>query len=303
MTRMVQWLMSRVAVIYIIIFLFCITCLDFKMIEMRVKVRHLNDAIPNFSDMIVFSRDPSARKDMDWGPYKNYFKLILSYLPDDMITRQLLGYVEYHTGQEQEAIQLFKSSTMINGHDLFWSNYNLGVLYYQKGMWAQASVYLLKAIESNLKLMAYFMQDSLIYKQIFISPYFKYSVMDELKNAQAQAFILLLSSLDNMKQYDKMVMIADLGLENQDPSYKDAFYFDAGLAYFEMGQYKNAFVLFQKSLAIEKNNPDVYYYIATIYQKAGQLEQAREFLQVSYALHQKNDPRFPYEAQVNLRFF
>ena len=66
---------------------------------------------------------------------------------------------------------------------------------------------------------------------------------------------------------------------------------------------EKAFLLFQKSLTIEKNNPDVYFYIANIYQKAGQFDQARALLQVSLALHQKNDPRFPYDSHVNLRFF
>ena len=69
------------------------------------------------------------------------------------------------------------------------------------------------------------------------------------------------------------------------------------------GQMGKAVLLFEKSLTIEKNNPDVYYYLADIYQNAGQLEQSKEFLQVSYALHQKNDPRFPYDKQTYLRFF
>jgi hypothetical protein len=64
-----------------------------------------------------------------------------------------------------------------------------------------------------------------------------------------------------------------------------------------------AFLFFQESLTIEKNDPDVYYYMANICQRAGQQQQARDFLQISYLLHRKNDPRFPYEAKVNLRFF
>ena len=42
--------------------LFCLTCVDLKMLEMRIKVRHLNDAIPDFSDMIIFSKEQNARK-------------------------------------------------------------------------------------------------------------------------------------------------------------------------------------------------------------------------------------------------
>jgi len=303
MFRLSQWLISRVAVIYAIIFIFCLTCVDLKTLAMRVKTRHLNDAIPNFSDMIIFSKDQNARKDLDWRPYKNYFELILRYIPDDFITKQLLGFVDYYTGQEPQAIALFKSSSVMNGRLLFWSNYDLGVLYYKKSMWPQAAEYLLKAIRSNTQLTVFLMRDSLIYRQIAASPFFRYSLSDEIMDAQSKAYVLLLSSLCYMKQYDKVILISNLAIENPSLSYKDAFYFYAGLGFFETDQMEKAFLLFQKSLTIEKNNPEVYYYIANIYEKAGQLEQAREFLQISYGLHQKNDPRFPYESNTNLRFF
>ena len=77
--------------IYVILFIFCLTCVDFKTLDMRIKIRHLNDAIPDFSDMIIFSKDQNAKKDIDWKPYKNYFELILSYMPDDLITNNCSG--------------------------------------------------------------------------------------------------------------------------------------------------------------------------------------------------------------------
>src|SRR5580692_11591668 len=110
-----RWLISRVAVIYVIVFLFCFTCMDLKMLEMRIKVRHLNDAIPDFSDMIIFSKDQNAKKDLNWKPYKDYFELILRYVPGDSTIQQLLGFVDYYSGQEQKAITLFKNSTTMNG--------------------------------------------------------------------------------------------------------------------------------------------------------------------------------------------
>ena len=185
------------------------------MLDMRIKTRHLNDAIPDFSGMIIFSKEPNAKKDLDWKPYKDYFELILRYLPDDVITKQLLGFVDYNCGQEQKAIGLFKSSTAINGQLLFWSNYNLGVIYYKKGMWSQAAEYLFKAISSNPKLTLILMQNSTVYKQILANSYFKYTLSDEIDDAQSQAYILLLSSLNYLRQYNKMILLANLGIANQ----------------------------------------------------------------------------------------
>lgn len=298
-----SWASSRVAVIYVIVLIFCFTCVDFKALNMRIKIRHLNDAIPDFSDMILYSRNQSNKKELDWKPYEKYFQLIMRYMPDDVLTQQLLGMVEYSRGNEQEAIKLFKDSSLINGQVLFWPNYNLGILYYKKKMWPQAAEYFLKAAASNPKLSIILMMDSMVYRQIFTSPYFRYSLNNEILDAQSHAYILLLSSLYHLKQYDKMLVIANAALSNPDLSYKDAFYYHMGLAFAGMGQWEKAFLLFQRSLSIEKNNPDVYFYMANIFQNTGQLQQAKSFLQASYILYQKNDPRFPYESQVNLRFF
>ena len=298
-----KWLMSRVWIIYLIILVFCFTCMDLKTIEMRIKVRHLNDAIPDFSDMILFSKGQKLKHNIDWNPYRRYFGIILRYMPDDALTRQLLAFVDYHTGREREAVGLYKSSALINGQALFWSNYNLGVIYYKRGMWPQAGEYLLKAIESNPQLTILLMKNSIIYRQISVSPYFKYSLGEDISEAQGQAYLLLLSSLYQMGQYDKVFVVFKLAIANPNLTYQDAYYYYGGLALVGMGQINNAFLLFQKSLAIEKNNPEIYYYISNIYQKAGQLEQARSFLQASYALHQKKDPRFPYEEKVTLHFF
>ena len=149
----------------------------------------------------------------------------------------------------------------MKGKFLFWSNYNLGVIYYRKGMWPEAAKYLLNAISSNTKLSLALMQDAIIYRQIVASPFFKYSINDGINDAQSRSYILLLSCLHHMKEYDKMIGVANLGIENQKISYKDAFYYYEGLAFYEKGELKNAFLLFQKSLSMEKDNPDAYYYI------------------------------------------
>jgi len=301
--RTFYWLISRFAVIYIILLFFCLTCVDLKTFDNRVKARRLNQAVPKFADMVNFSLGKIAKERVDWVPFKHYFELVLRYLPDDMVAKQLLGYVDLQMGQEEQSIALFKNSTDAKGHLLFWSNYNLGVIYYKKGMWPQAAQYLFNAISSSSQLTLFLMQNSIMYKQIFASTDITYILEDRINSAKSNAYILLLSSLHNLRQYDKMIAVSKLGIEDQDLSYKDDFYYNAGLAFYETGEVQRSFMLFQKSLAMEKNNPDVYFYIANIYQRAGQTQQAQDFFRISYALHQKNDPRFPYEAHVNLRFF
>lgn len=303
MQRMISWAFSRVAVIYLIIGIFCFTCIDLKMLRMKTDLRHLNDAIPDFSDMILFSKGLNQRTQVDWSVYGDYFNLVFSYMPNDMVIMQLLGYVDYFSGEERKAIDLFKSSTILKGKFLFWSNYNLGVIYCKKGMFLEGQKYLFNAVSSNPKVTFLLIQNSLVYKQIFRSPFFKYNLADELKEAKTCAYILLLTSLRHNRQYGKMIMVANYALQKETLGQRDAFYFYEGLAYYAMGQLKQAYVSFKNSLSIEKENPETYFYLANIYQKAGQMSEARNLYQASYALHQKNDPRFPYDAPAGLKFF
>ena len=298
---MLRWVFSRVVVIYFIIFVFALSCVDLKTFKMRIKVRRLNQAVPNFADMINFSEGKAEK--VYWAPYRRFFQLILSYIPSDIIARELLGYVDFYSAQENQAIDLFKSSTTINGQLLLWSNYNLGVLYYKKGMWPQAEGYLLKAISSNSQLDLLMMRNAIVYKQILVNSAFTYDLQDTINEAKGGAYILLLSSLYHEGAYDRMVQVADFGLKNQHLFPRVDFYYYAGLGYYEKGRLHEAFLFFQKSLEFNKDNPDVYFYIADICRSAGRPEQARDFLKVSYLLHQKNDPRFPYERGVSLRFF
>jgi len=301
--NMMKWTFSRFGVIYVIVFVFCLIFVDLKTLDMRIKVRHLNSAIPDFIPMINFSRNPDQNQGVDWAPYKNYFELILRFMPDDVVAQELLGFVDYYSGQQEKSVALFKSASSFHEQSLFLSNYNLGVITYKKGMYPQAVEHLLKAIESNPQLTLLIMQNSTIYRQIFASPAFGYSLENEMADAQSDAYILLLSSLHALGQYDKMWVIATHAMARGDLHKRGAFYYYAGLGLLGLNQTEKAFLFFQKSLSIEKNNPDVYFYIADIYQKTGQESQARNALAISYALHQKNDERFPYDQKVNLRFF
>lgn len=300
---LIRWVMGRMAWVYVLVLLFCLVCVDFKMLDMRIKMRHLNDAIPDFTSMVVFARNPEAAPAIDWKPYQRYFELILRYMPDDPIARQLLGYVEYYEGHQDKAVDLIQGASLVNGHDLLWADYNLGVIDFKKGMWPQAAESLLKCVLASPKLTEILMENSTVYRQILINPYINTpSLTQGTSQAQSEACVLLLSSLLKMKRYDQVLVISDMALQSRNLVNKDAYYYYAGLALYAMGQPQKAYLLFQRSLTIEKNNPDVYYYLASIYENMGQLAQAKAFLQASYALHEKHDPRFPYDARLKLRF-
>ena len=84
-----KWAFSRFGVVYAIVFVFCLSFVDLKTLDMRIKVRHLNSAIPDFAPMINFSRNPDQNQGVDWAPYKNYFELILRFMPDDVVAQAI----------------------------------------------------------------------------------------------------------------------------------------------------------------------------------------------------------------------
>ena len=300
--RPLQWLTSRIAVIYIVLFVLILTCVDIHTVEKRNKIRHLNGISPDFTQMNNFLTHQVPKPAMNWVPYKNYFELVLRYMPQDAIAQELLGYVYYYMGQENKAIALLKSASNFSDN-LFWPNYNLGVIYYKKGMYEQSFDYMSKAIAANPQGTVGYMYSSVMYRQIFFRYSSKLDVKEQLNDAFGLAYILMEASLQHLQRYDQMLMIAASAVSHKEFPYQDAHALYAGIACLELRQADKAVLLFERSLNLEKNNPLVYVYLAQIYKAIGKEQAGQELLKISQDIRMKNEGRFPYDQNIELRYF
>ena len=311
--HVMKFLLSRVGIIYVLLFIFLIFCVDLKKIDERVKIRRLNGMRPEFAQMIDFAKHYQPAQTVDWTPYKDYFERLLSYLPnnstaeklhieDYFIAKTLLGYIYFYTGQEKKAISYFGASEDFNRH-FFWSNYNLGVIYYKKGMYAKALKHLNQALETDPEMTIKFMNNSTLYRQIFSSNSFNFNLKDELREAFGSAYVLMAASLGHLQQYKEMLMVSVAAINKKEVPNQEDIYFYAALACLELKEIDKAAVFFNSSLSIKKDNPVIYLYLSRIYKVAGNDQKSQEALKISQEIHSKNSQWHPFDERVELRYF
>lgn len=296
------WVFSRVGIIYLIFILFLFTCVDLKKLDLRIKIRHVNAAMPNFSSLIAFAKH-KKNTTVDWKKYKNYFEMILQNNFDDVMTKNMLGYTYYFMGNEEKAQRMFEDSFFTGYQNCFWASYNLGVLNYKKGLYQQASNYLKKTININLVGSVEVMKSSIVYHQIFASPEFTYNIDEEILDALSSAYILMAATMINLGQFEQAVKVCSLAMQNSQIRRKEAFFYYAGVAFFKLGVFDKAILFFQKHLEIEKNNPLVYSYMSQIYESVGRKEDSVKLFKIFQVLNNSNQKMAPYDQEIELRFF
>ncbi len=300
--RVLKWLVSRVGIIYVLLTVFILFCVDLKTVDERNKARQLNGMRPDFKEMIVFSKSLNHLENINWKPYKDYFEKVLKYMPDYSVANELMGYVYFNMGQEQKAIASYNKVLTIS-KNYFWPNYNLGVIYYKKGFYQEAFTCLRRAVESNPEWTIKYVYDSMMYRQIFVSGAFKYNLKEELNSAYSSAYILMLSSLERLKRYDAMLYLSLFVISKKEFPNQDAFFFYAALATFEMKQLDKSLSFFEQSLILDKNNPMTYLYLSRIYKMAGKDQASENLSRIFESLSVKKSERFPYDQNIGVRFF
>lgn len=296
-----KWLLSRIGVIYLLLAVIICLGVDIKTVDKRTKIRNLNGARPDFTMMNDFLEKKIPPQQMNWVPYQKYFELVMTYMPNDPTAAGLLGYVYYHAGQENKAIALLRM-TADSGPDMFWSNYNLGVVCYKKGQFEIAINYLTRAIRSNPMVIRDYAYSSVIYRQILAGYRNNYNFKDSLMEAYSDAYLLIEASMGHLKQYDQMLSVAGSAMAMRELPYQDGHLFYAAVACLQLKQLEKALLLFERSMAVEKNNPTVYLYLSQIYKAVGKDDAAAELMKVYQTLDKKNDPRFPYDERISLRY-
>ncbi len=295
-----QWISNRAGILYIFMAIFIFTCVDVSKTIERVKARRLNDSRPNFSELLLFNEHKISKQYVSWRDLKNYFQLILSYIPNEPTAQLFLGYVYTQEGNLQKAAEYFQQS--LESPMFFWSHFNLGLLEYQQQHYSQAIENLLAASSFSTDMTIKFMEDSIIYRQIFFSQKFRPEFNQGIRNAKAQALLLIIAACEKIGNYPKMLEFSIAAMEQNLP-YMDAYYFYAGRACLELNQWDKAVAFFDKSLKLDKNNPMIYLYLSKIYKSQGADEQAQELQKIFLLLNAKNGEWAPYDKNIQPRFF
>src|SRR5262249_37186382 len=147
--------------------------------------------------------------------------------------------------------------------------------------------FLVNAVRLRTDVIPLEMMNSVLYRQIFASEEFNANVMQEIQKGISNGYILLLDTLCHLQKYKEALIVADTAINRKELPNQDAFYFYAGLALLGGEQNDKAFVLFNKSIEVNPDNPLAYFYLARMYEAVGRSKESAACQRKYDAIKQK----------------
>lgn len=215
----------------------------------------------------------------------------------------MMGFCEGLLGETNKATTAFKSSTDINPNN-FWPYYDIGILNYQKGNYAEAIKYFQIALTKEIKLNVLVLFSSKVYADVRLSDPrgAEYNFLEALKEGRLNAYIFLMESLAKRQQYEQLFEVALLGLKEK-AGHEDVFYYYAGRSAFYQQAYNKAIDLLQ--IAVQKNpqNTDALLYLAMCLRMAGKEDAAQKLFETAKEIYQQEGSFIEKALNSPIRFF
>ena len=159
----------------------------------------LNNTRPDFHHLLQIEKQfPEGLSSGELRDYFDYFHLVTDAMPDNSEGLLMLGYLDQITGKNVLAEGLLKESYRLNPQ-FFFTGYDLALVCFNRGDYAQSVDLLQKALAINPGLTMGTMMNSIIYRQIFSSMSDGNEIIPYLKQAYNDAYVLLMESAARQK--------------------------------------------------------------------------------------------------------
>lgn len=298
--NVLMFIVTRVALLLLAGYILAPHVVNFNLINERLKVKRLNDNRPSFAELVNLMQQGQPVSSRRWHDYESYFKLILTYMPDDHFTETFLGFTQLNLGKNKEAVGLLTKAAN-SAQVLFWPDYNLGVYYYRQGQWQQAIDHLQRAVNVPVNMPTKLMLESLVYRQIFASSVFKSSLAQRMKTAYEDAYVLMLAAFDQLNVSQAGFAVAMNAIKNAADE-KGAYYYYAGINALKLNQPDKALLLLNKASAIDQQEPWAYLWLSKIYQIIGNAQLANQMKQ-TYDEIMASSKLKGYDERISYRVF
>ena len=287
--------LQKIFVLYLLSFFLFNAIVDKNKIHLRI----LNNLLSTIDYLVEFSSGEEPFDRETFLGYVDYYKQILKYMPRRADALGLLGYCYYYLGEKSRAIDFFQEA-IDQEPGFFWFHYNLGLIYFQDGLYEKAQDSFKRALSCDPEKTLKFVYSSRILQ--YIGPtdkvdfpvnngYHKRSRQEiyqelgtGLEKAYQRARQLLILSFNETQNFSEMLQAAQIGLENHkgDPLF---FYFYAGLGAYQLKNYPVALGFFNH--CIEKDpRSQAFHYLGLTLLAMHQDQLARPILQ-SYENHKE----------------
>jgi tetratricopeptide (TPR) repeat protein len=277
--------------------------LDQSKVASKAKTLTLNRLLPkSFDYLLSFSQKKEPLNISKFEEYFLYYQKVVEYLPGRADAQGMLGFCGYYLGKTRQAQSALEKAIAINPQ-FSGFYYNLGVIYFKQGRYAQAVEALKKAAMLPPKAaLSYVLSSREIYAPFFIHEKDKVGFLKEqLRETSRQTYILLIQSYLHIKNFPQALVAAKdaIGLDFDEPA---TFYYDAGLALYGQGNYQGSLPFLKQSVELDTGLADGYYYLGQALKAQGEENLAAQMLRRGKKEHQLH-PRPKPEDEIELRIF
>lgn len=299
--QLFQWLLKRMGIFYLVLFLAVYMCVDVKSIWATARLRALNRIMPSFDRLAGFAiGDNVSLTRSEWQEYARYYKKVVDLYPErnDGTPNFFLGFCQAHLGKSKKAIKNFQLAAE-NNPVFFWISYDLGLEFYNRKDYAQAVDWLQRAISFKGALLKACILNSKIYFQISAADDIQdYDFQESFYQAFGNAYLVIAKSHYLDGDYQKALNIVYY-VFSKNISFSSDFYRIAGLSLKQQGMFREAAGILQAGLDRTPADVNLLADLQGVLKAAGLDEPAQR---VSEAVHsvmkymQPSDELFQNEA-------
>lgn len=214
----------------------------------------------------------------------------------------MMGYCYSLMGNIDQSIKAYTSSVEANPH-YFWSYYNLGIMLYKKGRYADAFGYLQEALQKDPKVQLLLLSRSKVLLDVRRSSaeYEQHDFAQAIAQGRRDAYMLMTDCLVRLKDYKKLMEISIIGIK-ESLGKEDFFYYYAGRAAYELKAYEHAVRFFEMVLKVNPQHADAWVYLSYCMRDAGRVDMAEDFIAKSRQVGMKESDSLRY-LDLRLKIF
>lgn len=261
------WAKKSIA-LYLLVFFLATRMFDVDKMHMRI----LNALLLPVDYLYCYTQGIEPFNSETFGAYVDYYKQLIRYVPYKSDALGMLAFCYYHLGDQPRAIELYKKAIKEDS-TFFWFHYNLGVIHFNRGEYAEAVSALKNALNSNRQASLGFASNSriLVYlgpvvqtdtplKKIPTQQEVYSNLTNHLKEGLAHCQEMIVLSYAQLKDYQRLLRWSRHGIEYQ-PREQAFFNYYAGRAAYETENYSVAVGFLNKTIELDPEYADAFRYL------------------------------------------
>jgi tetratricopeptide (TPR) repeat protein len=220
--------------------------------------------------------------------FNRYFAMVVKLYPTRADAHGLLGYTEFHGGDLDSAQQSYERSVYLQP-GFFWTNFNLGVVYFQQGDFVRSSQLLVRALACDTaEALAFILESRRLYLPSVHAQGLKSNqdIVQQINQAKVQAYELLALNYWRLQQTDRAVTFSQTAVKSLGQKAPGLKYF-AALGALREGDEKAAVDYLQQSIEEGFRVAEAYVLLAKTAALFGQEKTAQNALHTARQLNEQ----------------